>query len=70
MTMEANYNNGIGFLGLLGIIFIVLKLTHFINWSWWAVLLPIYGGFALVAIIILGALTIWVACTLRRPRNK
>lgn len=68
--MEANYNNGIGFLGLLGIIFIVLKLTHFINWSWWAVLLPIYGGFTLVAIITLAAATIWWVGTLIRRRNK
>ncbi len=38
---------GIGFLGLLGIVFIVLKLCGVINWSWWIVLLPLYGGFAI-----------------------
>lgn len=36
----------VGFLGMLGLIFIVLKLTKVIAWSWWLVLLPIYGGFA------------------------
>lgn len=35
---------GIGFLGLLGLLFIGLKLTGYINWSWWLVLLPLYGG--------------------------
>jgi hypothetical protein len=29
-----------GFTELLTLIFIVLKLTHEINWSWWAVLSP------------------------------
>ena len=28
-------NTGIGFLGLLGIVFIVLKLCGVINWPWW-----------------------------------
>lgn len=43
-------------IGLLGIVFIVLKLTGFINWSWWLVLLPFYGGFALLAVVMLIAL--------------
>lgn len=33
-------SGGIGFCGLLTIVFIVLKLTHIINWSWWWVLAP------------------------------
>ncbi len=41
-------NSGIGFFGLLTIAFIVLKLTGFINWSWWLVLLPIWGGISLL----------------------
>lgn len=41
-------NGGIGFFGLLGILFIGLKLTGFITWSWWLVLLPIYGPLAFV----------------------
>lgn len=36
-------NTGISALTLLGICFIVLKLTNYINWSWWLVLLPFYG---------------------------
>lgn len=41
----------IGFMGLLALLFIGLKLTGFINWSWWLVLLPLYGGFALWIIL-------------------
>lgn len=33
-----------GILGLLGVMFIGLKLANVIAWSWWLVLLPLYGG--------------------------
>ncbi len=38
----------IGFLGLLALIFITLKLCNVITWSWWLVLLPLYGGLAFI----------------------
>ena len=44
---------GISFLGLLGIIFITLKLCGVIEWSWWLVLLPLYGPFAVVVALAL-----------------
>lgn len=50
-------SGGIGFLGLLTIVFIALKLTHFIAWSWWWVLAPIWIPWALLivgAIIYIG----------------
>ncbi len=37
----------IGFFGLLTIIFIVLKLTEVIAWSWVWVLAPLWGGLVL-----------------------
>ena len=40
-------------LTLLGLIFITLKLCKVINWSWWWVLLPFWGGLALLLAIIL-----------------
>ena len=48
-------SGGIGFGGLLTIVFIVLKLTGYIAWSWWWVLAPLWGGFLLSVIILLGA---------------
>ncbi|HQD31433.1 MAG TPA: hypothetical protein PLY59_07545 [Clostridiales bacterium] len=33
---------GVGFLGLLALIFITLKLTSVIDWSWWWVLSPLW----------------------------
>ena len=37
----------ISFAAALGLIFIVLKLTHFIDWSWLWVLAPFWIGIAL-----------------------
>lgn len=56
--MSSNKNNntgagGIGFSGLLTIVFIVLKLVGVINWSWWWVLSPIWISWAIVLIIFL-----------------
>jgi len=45
--------SGVSTLGLLGIAFVVLKLCHVINWSWWLVTLPFWGGLALFLAIIL-----------------
>lgn len=51
-------NSGIGFIGLLAILFIGLKLTNFINWSWWLVLAPIWIppliGLIVMFIILIG----------------
>lgn len=38
---------------IIGAVFIALKLARVIDWSWWLVLLPIYGPFAAVLIIML-----------------
>ncbi len=43
MSDNVRVNNyGIGFPGLLTIVFITLKLTGYINWSWWWVLSPLW----------------------------
>lgn len=39
---------GIGVCGFLTIIFVIAKLAGVISWSWWLVLLPFYGGLALL----------------------
>lgn len=44
-------NGGIGFFGLLGVVFIVLKLTDVIDWSWVWVTLPLWGVSLLVLTI-------------------
>lgn len=41
----------VGFLGMLTIVFITLKLTNVIDWSWLWVLAPIWLPFAVIAVI-------------------
>ena len=54
---ERETAGGIGFFGLLAILFIGLKLLGVINWSWWWVLsplwLPIVVAFLIVAIVVI-----------------
>jgi len=45
--------SGIGFFGLLGVAFIVLKLCGVITWPWIWVLAPIWGSFVLGLIIVI-----------------
>jgi hypothetical protein len=49
--MEKQNSSGIGFFGLLTILFIGLKLTNIIQWSWWWVLSPIWISFSIVIVI-------------------
>ncbi len=46
-------SGGIGFFGLLAIVFITLKLMGYITWSWWWVLAPLWGPLAFVIVIFL-----------------
>jgi hypothetical protein len=49
-SSSSSSSSGIGFTGLLAVAFIVLKLTGFIDWSWFWVLSPIWIGIAIVLI--------------------
>ncbi len=42
MSDSTTSSSGIGFTGLLTIVFIILKLTNYIDWSWWWVLAPLW----------------------------
>lgn len=46
--------SGIGFTGLLTILFIALKLTGVIAWSWWWVLSPLWIGAGIALLVIAG----------------
>ena len=47
MSDSSAKSGGTSFAGLLFIVFLVLKLTGVINWSWWWVTAPLWGGFAI-----------------------
>lgn len=50
----------VGFLGLLTIVFVALKLTGVVNWSWLWVLSPLWIG-AIIWLIVMGLIITFVA---------
>lgn len=58
-------SNGIGFAGLLTILFIALKLTHYIDWSWWWILSPLWISAGVVIIVLLVILIVYIVLHLK-----
>jgi hypothetical protein len=54
-SSSSSSSGGIGFAGLLTIVFITLKLLGKVTWSWWWVLSPLWIGASILLII----LVIW-----------
>lgn len=59
-------SSGISFIGLLQIVFIVLKLIDKIDWSWWWVLAPIWGTFVLYLAITSAILVYYIMKIIKR----
>jgi uncharacterized membrane protein YhaH (DUF805 family) len=53
MSQQNNTIGSMGFTGFLTIIFIILKLTHNISWSWWWVLSPLLINIGLIILLLL-----------------
>lgn len=53
IVSKENSNSGIGFFGVLTILFIALKLTKFISWSWLWVLAPTWIPLVISLVFIL-----------------
>ena len=64
--MNKNSSQGVSGLTLLGIAFVVLKLTSVINWSWWWVTLPFYGMIGVFLIVLI----IWLIVQATRDKTK
>jgi len=51
--MDNKSSGGLGICGVLTIVFVVLKLTGVISWSWWWVLSPIWIDLLLAGVLLL-----------------
>lgn len=60
MSERTSSGGGIGFMGLLGLLFIGLKLGGVISWPWVWVLSPIWGGFVLAVVVFSAVVAIGV----------
>ena len=45
-------SGGIGFVGLLTIVFVTLKLLDYITWSWWWITAPLWIPWAILLSIV------------------
>lgn len=61
-------SNSPGLLGWLGIVFIILKLTGVIDWSWWLVTLPLWGG--MVLFLTIAGVVVLIGGTFYFRRNR
>ena len=59
---SSSSSGGVGFTGLLTIVFIVLKLTGYINWPWLWVLSPLWIGLIIFILVVVIAVcvTLWL----------
>ena len=64
VSESSGSSGGISAAGLLGIVFITLKLCHVIDWSWWWVTAPFWVGAAIVLAFLLGGGLIMVVAAI------
>jgi len=64
---SSSSSGGVGFCGLLTVLFVALKLMEKIAWSWWWVLSPIWIPAVIVLVILLVVLAIFL---LKNNTNK
>lgn len=67
MSANNGRSGGVGILGLLGVAFVVLKLTGDIDWNWVWVLAPFWApaAFVLAILAIVGTVMIMGWCFAR-----
>jgi hypothetical protein len=61
-TNNSSSSGGIGIFGLMGVMFIGLKIAGVINWPWVWVLAPFWGSIVLVvAVLLIAAVIVTIA---------
>ena len=66
---SASTGGGLGFMGMLAVLFIGLKLAGIISWSWWWVLAPIWAPSAFALGVFTITFVVLALGTRRRRRN-
>lgn len=53
MEKQNNNSSGLGLIGVVQIVFIILKLFNLINWTWVQVFIPTFIGIGLTIIVLI-----------------
>ena len=67
MNSKNNNSSGLGVLSVLQIIFLVLKLTGLITWSWVLVLIPLWISLSILALVVIAVI---IAVCLEQFKRK
>jgi membrane protein YdbS with pleckstrin-like domain len=67
---SSSSSGGIGFMGVLQILFIAFKLLGVIDWSWWWVMAPTWITLAVIVVVVLGFIVISVAIQYWRETRR
>lgn len=59
--IRITFGSGLSFGSILFFIFLILKLCHVIDWSWWWVTAPLWITFGLSVLLILMLIFVWAA---------
>ena len=68
MSDSNSKNGGVGVLGLMFIVFLTLKLTDYIDWSWWWVTAPLW--LPAVSVMSIGLIAIVIGYALKAIRKN
>lgn len=61
-TTTVASGGGVSIIGLLGLLFVGLKLANIITWSWWLVLAPFWVPFAIgLLFLAIGGIVLLIA---------
>ena len=63
---DSCFNGGVGFVGLLTLLFITLKLLGKIDWSWIWVLAPLWITTGVVLVVVMVVLSIMLVAAFRQ----
>ena len=55
---KSSGSSGVGLGTILFVVFLVLKLTNFIDWSWWWVTAPLWIPFAIVLVLVVFSISV------------
>ncbi len=60
-SSSSSSSGGIGLFGAMFLVFLILKLTGVIDWSWWWITAPLWGS-AIAFVVILVPLVVLLYC--------
>jgi MFS superfamily sulfate permease-like transporter len=63
--MKNSSTSSISAVTLLTLVFVVLKLTHVIGWSWWCVLSPLWISAAIAVVFVI----VWTIVAIIKRRK-